>query len=160
MTDEWSAFFQAVVGASSALLGLLFVSLSLNLQAILSQPILPKRALLSLLQLFSVLIVAILVLVPGQPLWLLAPGVAGVGLVSGAMGIHLGVETIRKFPTLRVSPWVNMGMSALSALLFLVAAWCIAQGDFSAFYWIVGGIVISLVKAASDAWVLLVEINR
>jgi len=160
MTDEWIAFFQAVVGASSALLGLLFVSLSLNLQAILSQPVLPKRALLSLLQLFSVLIVAILVLVPGQPLWLLAPGVALAGLVCGAMGLHLGVETLRKFPALRVSPWVNMAMSELSALLFLMAALRLAQGDFSAFYWIVGGMIVALGKSVLDAWVLLVEINR
>jgi len=86
--------------------------------------------------------------------------VALAGLVCGAMGLHLGVETLRKLPALRVSPWVNMAMSELSALLFLMAVWRLAQGDFGAFYWIVGGMIVALGKSVLDAWVLLVEINR
>ena len=36
VTDEWHDFFLAQVGAAAALLGLLFVALSINLQRILS----------------------------------------------------------------------------------------------------------------------------
>jgi hypothetical protein len=65
--DAWANFFIAQCGASAALLGLLFVSASLNLSQILAYPQLPGRALLAMLLLLTVLIVASLMLVPGQP---------------------------------------------------------------------------------------------
>lgn len=43
MDDAWQVFFAAQVGASAALLGLLFVGASLNLDKILAGPLLPRR---------------------------------------------------------------------------------------------------------------------
>lgn len=160
MSDDWQSFFGAMVPASSALLGLLFVSLSLNLQAILAQPILPSRALLALLQLFSVLFVALLVLVPELPFWVLALNLALVAVICGSLGTHVAMKTLSLFPTDRISPSINMALAALSALVFLTAAWRLASGDDSGYFWIAGAMLISLVKAVLDAWVLLVEINR
>jgi hypothetical protein len=33
-------------------------------------------------------------------------------------------------------------------------------GMESGFYWIAAGVIVSFIKAVTDAWVLLVEINR
>ena len=43
--EQWDYFFQAQVGASAALVGLIFVSISISLTRILAAPPLPGRAL-------------------------------------------------------------------------------------------------------------------
>ena len=57
-TADWANFFVAEVGASAALLGLLFVSISINLSKILSFRALPNRAFGALLALLAVLVVS------------------------------------------------------------------------------------------------------
>src|SRR5580704_19633855 len=62
----WHDFFMAAVGASAALLGLLFVSLSINIQTILKYPNLPGRAAATLGILLVVLVVCFLGLAPNE----------------------------------------------------------------------------------------------
>ena len=57
---DWHDFFIAAVGASAALLGLLFVTVSINLDEILKFPHLPGRAAATLGILLTVLVVAFL----------------------------------------------------------------------------------------------------
>jgi hypothetical protein len=80
--------------AAAALTGLLFVSLSINLQQILKQVWLPRRAGLTVMLLFETLVIAILGLVPGQP-----PVALGVELLGLGVGVWLfatGVYTVRR----------------------------------------------------------------
>ena len=77
----WDNFFTAEVGASAALLGLLFVGVSINLARIISLPGLPNRALLALIILLTILVVSSLLLVPGQSLTLVGIEVLVVGLI-------------------------------------------------------------------------------
>src|SRR5271156_6091694 len=72
MIEPWANFFVAQVGASAALLGLVFVSISLNLPKILSNPYLPDRALMTMSLLLAILLVASLLLIPDQPRWAMA----------------------------------------------------------------------------------------
>src|ERR1700691_2621697 len=65
-TSEWHTFFMGSVGASAALLGLLFVAISMNLQQILKFPRLPGRAAGTLGILLSTLVVSSFGLAPGQ----------------------------------------------------------------------------------------------
>jgi modulator of FtsH protease len=59
------------LGASAALLGLLFVGVSINLTKILGSRDPADRSLLTMILLLIILIVSSLLLVPGQPLnWL------------------------------------------------------------------------------------------
>ena len=83
MLAEWSDFCVAQVGASAALLGLLFVGVSINLGRILALAGLPDRALLALVLILNVLVTATLMLVPGQPLRLLGAEVLIAGVVAG-----------------------------------------------------------------------------
>src|SRR5690606_5287999 len=65
---DWKDFFGAQLGASATLAGLIFVGVSLNLTRILAAAFLPLRALLALGLLVAILVVASLLLVPGQGL--------------------------------------------------------------------------------------------
>jgi hypothetical protein len=60
----WAAFFTAVTGAAAALVGLLFVAVSINLDKILKNAMLPARAAETLAVLLFVVISSALALVP------------------------------------------------------------------------------------------------
>jgi hypothetical protein len=79
--NGWENFFIAEVGASAALLGLIFVGVSINLTRILSIPGLPNRALLALIILLTILIVFSLLLIPGQTLIFTGIEILIVGLI-------------------------------------------------------------------------------
>jgi hypothetical protein len=65
---DWHDFFLAQAGAAGVLTGLVFVSVSLNLEKIVSESGsgLPGRAAEALILLVAVLTASILLLVPGQ----------------------------------------------------------------------------------------------
>jgi hypothetical protein len=63
---DWSEFATAQVGASAALLGLVFVGLTINLRDVVSSDVLVNRAAEAVVLLGSVLATATAVLIPGQ----------------------------------------------------------------------------------------------
>jgi len=77
--EHWSDFLVAQVGAAAALTGLVIVAISINLKEIVGNRMLSSRAAETVGLLGGVLISATLVLVPGQPRWLLGAELAGVG---------------------------------------------------------------------------------
>jgi hypothetical protein len=62
--DAWAEFAVATAGAAAVLAGLIFISVSINLEPILAFPGLPGRAGESLIMLLAVLVLATLMLVP------------------------------------------------------------------------------------------------
>lgn len=159
--EEWKDFFVAVAGASAALLGLLFVAVSINLERILSYEGLPERALETLLLLLGVLIVSIVGLMPGQGHVALGLELLGIAAVVALIVLRLpqtspersGVEP-RQWRlsrlVVRLMGTVPLVIGALSVLLE-------AGGGL---YWIAAGIVLAIIGAVANAWVLLVEILR
>src|ERR687885_234562 len=83
-------FFLAQVGASAALLGLLFVGASINLDKIMNDPHLPGRVLDALVVLMAVLVVSSLGLVPSQS-FVLLPGAIMLAGLTGWGVITLGL---------------------------------------------------------------------
>ena len=104
MTEAWANFFIAQCGASAALLGLLFVSVSLNLARILSFPQLPDRALVVLLLLFAVLVLSSLMLMPGQPIRAIGVEVLAIGAAICGLTSTLGIRSTRRAPAARRAP--------------------------------------------------------
>ncbi len=153
MIDSWDNFLLGQVGASAALLGLLFVGVSLNLAKILS-----FRTLMLLL---GVLVVGMLLLIPQQGMPLMAIEILAVGIALAIVGVR--VET-RAFAAGegQTKPAIvgNMIMLAAAIVPYLVAGLLLATGNFSGMNWLAVAAVFSTLKATLDAWVLLVEINR
>ncbi|MGH6870985.1 MAG: hypothetical protein ACREHE_05705 [Rhizomicrobium sp.] len=159
---DWADFFVAELGAAAALAGLVIVAISINVTRILSTPLLPGRAAETLVTPTGVLIASTYALVPHQPAWLFG---AEIALTGAAMWI---VPTIIQVRTL-CSGQVVLGSRAvlprilltqLSSLPIAATGILIDLGTPGALYWIVPGIVVSLIATVINAWVLLVEILR
>jgi modulator of FtsH protease len=158
---DWAGFFQAELGAAAALAGLVIVAISINVSRILSEPTLPGRAAETLVSPSGVLIACSFALVPHQPAWVL-------GLEFGATGIAMAAApAIILVPLLRAAPQVHWGyifgrtlLAGLSCLPFLVCGVLLWLGDPRALYWLVPGVIVSLIATVLNAWVLLVEILR
>ena len=88
---DWHEFFDAAVGASAALLGLLFVAISINLKLILKHRHLPGRAAGTLGTLLSVLVVGSFGLAPGQSNRTLGVEILATGAVVATQAIWVSV---------------------------------------------------------------------
>lgn len=162
VSDAWANFFVAQVGASSALLGLLFVGISLNLGRILASPVLPERALFGLVLLLAVLCMSLITLVPGMGAAALGGLVLAVAAVLIVMGARINLALYASTPAGAVAFAfaLNVALFAVSAIPFVVAGALIAVGAAQGLHWLAAGMILATVKAVVDAWVLLVEINR
>jgi hypothetical protein len=154
--EGWDSFFLGHVGASAALGGLLFVAISLNLPQISSAPGLADRALIALSLLLAILVVSSFMLIPGQP-----PAVLGVEVLLVGIGLAVLGTTRRQRSDNRAKTIGNAVFLAVAVLPYVVGGAAILAGGLRAgLYLVAAAIVLSLVKAVLDAWVLLIEINR
>jgi hypothetical protein len=159
-TAGWENFFFAEVGASAALVGLLFVAVSINLSKILEYPSLPGRAFEGVVVLVMVLLVATFALVPGQSTTALGAEILGTALVCWC--ITLVVQTTHGHQANLRRSWVVSRIAAtqIATLPMIVAGASLLAGRGGGLYWAVFGVAASFVAALVDAWVLLVEIHR
>jgi len=158
---EWAGFFGAEVGAAAALTGLVMVAISINLARILADPGLPGRAAETLVAPSGVLVIASLALVPRQPLWMFGTEAIAVGLVLALASAHVlrGVGRLQH----HVGAGYIAGRVAVALLCcmpFIISGVLLVLGCRSALYWMVPGMVVSLISTVLAAWVLLVEILR
>ena len=158
---QWQGFFGALAGAAAALVGLVFVSLSINLTRVLAVKGLSARAAEAIALLSSVLLVALLGLVPGQPSGIFGLELLGVGLLSW------GFQTAVQIRALRRREYAGGGQFALRVALaqaatlpLLLAGGVCCCGTVRAFTGSFPGVILSLVAGLLNAWVFLVEIER
>ncbi len=157
--ENWHDFFIAEVGASAALIGLLFVAISINLERILKYPWLPPRAAQVLITLMGVLLTSSIALVPGQSNVALGIELIAVNALiwfSGAriVGPVPVAEEYRRPSTTnsRIFHFTLLVMTAGSFVLFL--------SPQDGLYVLFAGIMFSFVFALYNSWILLVEIVR
>ena len=79
---SWTNFAIVVGGASAALTGLLFVAVSLNVQRIAKYPALRASAGQTLVLFVVPLLSSILLMVPGQPRWLIGAELTVLAVVA------------------------------------------------------------------------------
>ena len=159
--EQWHDLFVAVAGASAALLGLLFVAVSINLGRILGFEGLPERALETLMLLLGVLLVSIVGLMPNQSHVALGVELLVIATTMIVIAVRLPILTGdasgREELTWKLSRWsvrvAAVGPLWLGGLLELLAIG-------GALYWVTAGVAFAIVGAVASAWVLLVEILR
>jgi modulator of FtsH protease len=161
----WSDFSLAQLGASAALLGLVFVGFSINLREFVGEGQLVNRALEAVVSLGAVLVASTAVLVPGQSrdalaveMLLVAAGTAVVlaRLQQGAAAAVRAPGSPSPRSTVVFRRLVGFGATALLAL----AGATLLAGAGGGLYWWPAAVVIAYFGALTDAWVLIVEILR
>jgi hypothetical protein len=157
----WSSFFSAQVSASAALVGLLFVAVSINLAKIVESRQLVARSAKALFTVTGILLASTLCLVPGQRVKILGCELAVVGMIVFLATTLAGRAASLKNPFITTRDRVVQAiLSQLSSAPMVVAGVLLFGGRGGGLYWLVGAIVFSFIAALIDAWVLLIEINR
>ena len=111
--------------------------------------------------LVGVLIVASVGLVPGQPTSLLGWEIMAVGLTMWLASVLLQLRTRgAAIPGTRWAPALRMVVGQATSLPFVVAGGVIHFRGPIGLYWLLPGVIVCLVAAVMNAWVLLVEIIR
>jgi hypothetical protein len=160
----WHDFYHVIGDAAAALMGLLFVSLSLNADLIIRKKNADLRMLAA--QTFSifllVLMFALVVVIPNQ-------GPQGLGfplLGIDAIGLFL---TVRRLVQMRHSPPRAWGRASL-ALRFAIPAVCfltvmivavtVLLGKTAGLYWLVPVMILLIWDASLNAWDLLLRLRQ
>jgi hypothetical protein len=163
---DWHDFFLAQAGAAGVLTGLVFVGVSINLEKILADPHsgLPGRAAEALILLVAVLTASTLQLVPGQSTALIGVEVLAVGLAAWGWIVAIQLRRLGYWrtmrPDLRQAFVLRVALGQLATLPLVIAGVAVLTVGLGGLYWLVAGTVFSILAALSEAWVLLVEINR
>jgi len=155
--DAWSNFFVAEAGASASLTGLIIVAVSINLATLLKTSALSGRAAETVALLTGVLVLASFGVVPSQPQNVLGAEFVAVGVVL-AIGNTIIRRQLGRHPKepRRLREIIVYGAS----LPPIVAGVSLMAGWGGGLYWLVPGVVITLVGCVLNTWVLLVEILR
>jgi hypothetical protein len=156
---DWSNFFVAEAGAAAALTGLMIVAISINLATLLKTQLLTGRAAETVALLTGILILASFALVPGQPLWVFGAECAAVGLVM-CLVAALILYRARKLYHPSEARWLRFLFNFGGPLPVVAAGISLMAGTGGGLYWLVPGVVISLLGGIVNTWILLVEILR
>jgi modulator of FtsH protease len=159
--ESWETFFLGQLGAAAALGGLLFVALSLNLAKVVDVPGLADRARQALLILLAVLIFSSLMLMPNQTDAAIGWEILLVAAVTVILGSFLGIRGLRAAEDAHRRHFIwSLFLFEVAMLPSVAGGIIVLSGDPNGIYWLAAGICLGFIKAANDAWVLLIEINR
>jgi hypothetical protein len=160
--EQWHDLFVAVASASAALAGLLFVAVSINVERILRYEGLPERGIEALAMLLVPLIVAIAALLPGQGH--VALGIELLAISAALIGVMTRLPIARRLPDgIETPPRYVFNRQAVrlsGTVLLLIGALAEVFAVAGGLYWVAGAIVVLILGAVINAWVLLVEILR
>ena len=155
----WQPFFAAQLGAGAALLGLLFVGLSLNLSRILAIPSLRLRAEVGLMLLVLQIVLSSIMLVPDQGRRRSASRSCSSPASSGSSPppSPSASSAPPRRPSAATAGRPSSSSRPRPCPTSPAASSSSAAGRPPP---VALGMILSFLRAATDAWVLLVEINR
>jgi len=157
----WDSFFMAEVGASAALAGLIFVSITINLQRIAANPSVTARAFQALLLLIGTFIWAALLLVPGQ-----SPAEQGAELLAVTVALWAVLDVFELSAWRRATALYRGFLTGHSIqiqipyVFAVIGSVALLLSSSSALYWFVPATLATFLIAILEAWVLSVEILK
>jgi hypothetical protein len=152
-------------GATAALSGLIFVAVSVNIQAIIEADkraggnFLTGRALEALAAMLTVLVISIVALTPA-----IHPGVLAAFILLAAAGSMISpvraLNSSRGTGPLSAMMLLRLLTAIALTLTLLGTGVTLALGEGGGLFWLPVAFVLAITVAAINAWVLLVEVLR
>jgi len=164
----WHDFYLATAGASAALLGLLFVGVSINLSTITAteRVDLRARAAQAFSNLVFILVISLILLVPDSPPAAIAAGLIAVA-VFGLVRVVLNLRSLRvlrgqrhRAGSLR-STVRRIGWTAVADAILIFTAWRIWDSGGAAVVLpnLIAVVLLLLIGAADLSWEILTEVG-
>ena len=161
MLEPWKDFYVAVAGAASAMAGLVFVALSINLTRILTVPGLPTRGAEAIILPSAALLASLIGLIPNQSEQTFGLELGAVGLIAWGVPVAFQIAAARaKYYQTRGRLLVRVVLHQVATVPLLLGSALMLNSAAEGLYWLAAGIVLALVVGLQNAWVLLVEIMR
>lgn len=164
-TEGWGDLFVAAAGAGAVLTGLIFVAVSVNIGAVLEadrrsgENFLTGRAVEALVALLNVLVISLVALVPTIPRGALAAFVLLVAAESAISPIRARNASRGRGAADRATV-ARIAMALALTLSLVVSGVTLIVGHGGGLFWLPVAFVVTIVVAAVNAWVLLVEVVR
>jgi hypothetical protein len=156
----WSDFAVVSGGAAAALMGLLFVAVTLRIDAISRARDLRSRATQTLTLFATALVAAILITVPAQPTWALGGEMVALAVLAGAAMLVLNRRAERVPHRDPISEILQrVGPNGTTVLLIAFAGVLTAAGATWGIYLILPAQLAALIGGVSSAWVFLTSIS-
>lgn len=162
----WENFALAHIGASAALLGLVFVGISINLRDIVGSGPLVHRAAEAVILLGSVLATATVVMIPGQRRDLLSTELIVVGGLLFVIVLYVQRDAMThvaepgKPGPPRGSLAIRRAFGLGAAVLIVLAGITLGAEVGGGLYWWPVAVLAAYLGALTNAWTLLIEILR
>src|ERR1700753_4236771 len=154
---DWQGFAEMVGGASGALTGLLFVAVSLNAGRIAGHQGLRASAVQTLVLFIAPLVMAAVLLTPGQPDWALGTELAAIGVITS--WILLGIRRVKHGLTdddrQLIEIFNKRGPNVMVMLLFVASGATLAAGESAGLYLLLPATLVALVSGVLNAWYFL-----
>lgn len=153
-------FYVTLGGGAAALLGLLFVSVSINVRRIVEHEDTKELARQTFISLVAVLLYALYALLP-QPVWQLGVELAGTSgvLVLQAAPRFVGSFVRESSHISRRTQLLRFGLVLLLQLGALAVGVELIRAEVAAASWLIGIEFALLAGAARNSWEMLVEIG-
>jgi hypothetical protein len=159
--ESWDTFAVIVGGAAAALLGLLFVAISIRLNVITGSTELRNRSAQTMTLFGIVLLLAVLLAIPGQPLRVLGIEVVVLALLGGAglflldwrAGRNRGHQAIARVLEM-ISP------NTVTTVLLLVAGALLAFRVPAGMYVLVAPVLAAFVGGLISAWLFMTRVQE
>lgn len=164
MDTAWGTFAVITGGAAAALLGLLFVAISIRVDVISRSVALRDRAAQTLVLFGTALIVAILLAVPGQALQVLGVELIVLAVATAASLVALDRRVqadSRSEGIARVLDVVDVVTpNAITSLLLLVAGAILLFGAQIGRYVLVVPVLAALIGGVASAWLFMTRVTE
>lgn len=158
--EHWDTFAVIVGGAAAALLGLLFVAISIRLNIVEASRELRSRAAQTMVLFGTVLVVAILLGVPGQPLIVFGAELIAVALLSGA-GLWVLDRRAATPHTMRRIEGVldTVSPNTVTSVLLAASGIVLMFGASAGLYVLIAPVIAALAGGLTNAWLFMTRLQ-